>query len=364
MATYTLGEIATRLGGVVRGDAGRVISGIKPLDQAGPGDLSFVSHPRYRRAAESSRAGGLLVRPADDLPGRDLIRIADPYAALAAVMPLFFPPQRYTPGVSDKAVIGAGTTLGEAVSVGPYAVVGERCVIGARAVLLPGVIIGDDATIGADSVLHPGVVLYAGTIIGERVLVHAGAVIGSDGFGFAETGGLRAKIPQVGNVVIEDEVEIGAGTTIDRATFGSTVIGRGTKIDNLVQIAHNVEIGEGSVLVAQSGIAGSTHLGRGVIVAGQSGAAGHLTLGDGAVVGAKSAVLQDLPPRAFVIGHPAVDHRVWKRSRAVERRLPELIRRVSRIESSIADGRDAGGAAAPRPVRRAGPTRTRRKRSG
>ena len=176
----------------------------------------------------------------------------------------------------------------------------------------------------------------ASGVIGAHVIVHAGSVIGSDGFGFAAEEGRQAKIPQIGNVVIEDDVEIGACTTIDRATFGSTVIGRGTKIDNLVQIAHNVVVGEGSILVAQSGIAGSTRLGRGVVLAGQSGAAGHLDLGDRVAVGAKSAVLKNLPPGSFVIGHPAVDHRVWKRTQVAAAKLPELLRRVARLEGERA----------------------------
>ena len=206
--------------------------------------------------------------------------------------------------------------------------VGERCRIGARAQIHAGVVVGDHCTIGADAILYPNVTLYPRTVLGERVIVHSGAVLGSDGFGFARDGEAHRKIPQVGWVEVEDDVEIGANTTIDRGTFGATRIGRGTKIDNLVQVAHNVQVGEHCLLVAQSGLAGSTRLGRAVTIAGQSGAAGHLSLGDGVKVGAKSAVLEDLPPGAFVIGHPAVDHRQWKRMQAALRRLPELLRRL------------------------------------
>lgn len=336
MGTYTLGEIATRLGGIVRGDASRRVAGIRPLHEAGPEDLSFITHPRYRRAAASSRAAGLLASERERLPDQNLIIVANPYASLAEAIGLFFPPEAHVPGISPRAVVEEGVRLGEGVAIGPCAVVGRRSVLGQRTVLMPGVVIGEDVRIGDGSILHPGVVVYARSVLGARVVVHAGSVIGSDGFGYAEQQGSRTKIPQVGNVVIEDDVEIGACATIDRATFGSTIIGRGTKIDNLVQVAHNVVVGEGSILVAQSGVAGSTRLGRGVILAGQAGAAGHLTLGDGAIVGAKSAALRDVPSRAFVLGHPAIDHRAWKRNQAALARLPELLRRVSGMEEDLA----------------------------
>jgi UDP-3-O-[3-hydroxymyristoyl] glucosamine N-acyltransferase len=371
LISYTLGEIASRLGGTVRGDARRRVAGIKPLEEAGPEDLSFVAHPRYRRAASASRAAGLLSSGADDLPGRNLIVVENPYAALAAAMGLFFPPEHRPPGIDPTAVIGEGTSLGDGVSIGPLVVLGRDCAIAERVTLLPGVVLGNGVSVGADSVLHPGVVIYDRSVLGARVTVHAGSVIGSDGFGYADTGGARAKIRQVGNVVIEDDVEIGACVTIDRATFGSTLVGRGTKIDNLVQIAHNVVIGEDSILVAQSGVAGSTRLGRSVVLAGQSGAAGHLTLGERSVVGAKSAVLQDLPPGSFVLGHPAVDHRAWKRAQVALERLPDLLHRVARLERALAAGtadREAARASErpmPRSVRgRAKGARRTRRRTG
>ncbi len=315
----------------MRGDASRSVASIRPLDEAGPEDLSFITHPRYRRAAASSRAAGLLAGERERLPGQNLIIVANPYAALAAAMGLFFPSEKHEPGISPRAVVEEGVRLGDGVAIGPCAVVGRRSILGRRVVLMPGVILGEDVRIGDDSILHPGVVVYPRSVLGARVVVHAGSVLGSDGFGYAEQEGARTKIPQVGNVVIEDDVEIGACTTIDRATLGSTLIERGTKIDNLVQVAHNVVIGEGSILVAQSGVAGSTRLGRRVILAGQAGVAGHLTLGEGAIVGAKSAALRDVPPGAFVLGHPAVDHRTWKRGQAILARLPDLLRRVASI---------------------------------
>jgi len=332
--SYTLKEIAERVAGRLEGDPGRRVSGVQPLDAAGPDDLSFLANPRYREAAAASRAGALLVRSEGRVEGRDLVLVDNPYTALATVMELFFPRARPLPGVSPDAVVAAGAVLGREVSIGPLVVVGDGCHLGERVVLMPGVVLGEQVTVGAGTVLHPRVVVYPRCVIGARVVIHAGAVVGSDGFGFGEEEGGRAKIPQVGIVRIGDDVEIGAGTTIDRATFGETVIGRGSRLDNLVQVGHNVVIGDGSVIVAQAGIAGSTRLGRSVIMAGQSGAAGHLKLGDGAIVGAKSAVLADLAPGAFVIGHPAIDHREWKRAQAAWRRLPDLLRRVQRLEST------------------------------
>lgn len=334
MPSYTLKEIADRVGGRLEGDPGRRLTGVQPLDAAGPRDLSFLTHPRYREAAAISRAGALLVRTGEQVEGRDLILVASPYTALATVMELFFPRRHPAPGVSPQAVVADGAVLGRDVSVGPLAVVADGCRLGDRVVLMPGVVLGEGVNVGPDTVLHPGVVIAEGTVIGARVVIHAGAIVGSDGFGYGEAEGGRARIPQVGIVRIGDDVAIGAGTTIDRATFGETVIGAGSRLDNLVQVGHNVTIGEGSVLVAQTGIAGSTRLGRSVVMAGQSGAAGHLCIGDGAVVGAKSAVLADLDPGAFVIGHPAIDHREWKRAQAAWRRLPDLLRRVQRLESA------------------------------
>jgi UDP-3-O-[3-hydroxymyristoyl] glucosamine N-acyltransferase len=364
LGPYTLGEIASRLGGTLRGDAGRRVGGIQPLEEAGPDDLSFVAHPRYRRIAAASRAAGLLASDHDLLPGRNLIIVSNPYAALAEAIALFFPTERPKPGISPRAAIGEEVRMGEGVAIGECAVVGRRSRLGNRVVLMPGVVLGEEVTVGDDAVLHPGVVVYRRSVLGARVVIHACSVVGSDGFGYAEQKGTRAKIPQVGNVVVGDDVEIGACTTIDRATFGSTLIGKGTKIDNLVQVGHNVVVGEGSVLVAQSGIAGSTRLGRAVILAGQSGAAGHLTLGDGAVVGAKSAALQDLPAGAFVLGIPAIEHRGWKRSQAALRRLPELLHRVARLERLLAAGAEAAPVAGAARRVAARTRRRARRRSG
>ncbi|HEY3174623.1 MAG TPA: UDP-3-O-(3-hydroxymyristoyl)glucosamine N-acyltransferase [Candidatus Polarisedimenticolia bacterium] len=330
----TLGDLARSLSGRVEGDPALVVEGIAPLDTAGPRDLSFLANPRYLPRARATGAGAVMVGPDVSLPGRNLLVVADPYLALASLLELFHPPRRPEPGIHPSAHIGANCAFGRDVSVQPGAVIGEGCRLGERAVVMPGAVLGVRVAVGDATTIHPNVTIYDGCVIGSRVIIHAGSVIGSDGFGFAREGTRHRKIPQIGNVVVEDDVEIGAGVTVDRGTFGSTVIGRGTKIDNLVQIGHNVAIGEDSILVAQSGISGSTRLGRSVTFAGQSGAVGHIEIGDGAVVGAKSAVTHDLPAGAFVIGHPAIDARIWKRAAAIFARLPDLRRRLLRLEGS------------------------------
>ncbi len=327
-----LADLAASIGATIRGDADRLVDGIAPLDTAGPGDVSFLSNPRYLDEARRTRAGAVIVGPGVELPGVTLLIVPDPYLALAEVLEMFHPARRPAGGVSPNAVIGESCEMGKDVVVGPGAVVGDRCRLGARSVVMPGAVLGAGVTVGEDTTIHPNVTVYDNCVLGSRVVIHAGSVIGSDGFGFARDGRRHRKIPQIGNVVVEDDVEIGAGVTVDRATFGSTVIGKGTKIDNLVQIGHNVQIGENGLLVAQSGISGSTRLGDDVTFAGQSGAVGHLRIGDGAVVGAKSAVTRNLEPGEFVIGHPAITAAAWKRAVALFARLPELRRRLLRLE--------------------------------
>jgi UDP-3-O-[3-hydroxymyristoyl] glucosamine N-acyltransferase len=260
--------------------------------------------------------------------------VDDPYAALAAALEIFHPAQRPEPGVSPAADIDHSARIGEAVTAAPGARVGPECEVGDGSVLHPGVVLQERCRVGRDCVLHPNVVLYADTVLGDRVVIHGGSVLGSDGFGYALTPEGHRKVPQVGRVVVEDDVEIGANVTVDRATLGETLIGRGTKVDNLVQIAHNVRVGPGSILVGQVGISGSTRLGSGVVFAGQSGAAGHLEVGDGARVGAKSAVFSDVPPGETVTGIPAVGHSLWRRIATALPRLPEILRRLRRLEKA------------------------------
>ena len=332
---WLLSELALLVGGRVEGDAHRRVRRVATLEGAGPGDLSFLTNSRYRPAVETSRAGAILVGPDSGVLGRDLLVAPDPYLALAAILDRMHPAPRPAAGVSADARIGPGASLGVDVTVGPFAVVGSGARLGDRAVVGAGAVIGDDSVIGADTVVMPRVVLYPGTRLGARCLIHAGVVLGADGFGFATTAGTHKKVPQLGCVVIEDDVEIGANSTVDRGTLGETTIGRGTKIDNLVMVAHGVVIGPHGLLAGQAGIAGSTRIGTKVTMAGQSGAAGHLRIGDGVVVAAKSAVFTDVTDGAFVAGVPAVDHRAWKRSLALVKMLPELRLRLRALEERL-----------------------------
>jgi len=331
---HSAAELASRLGARLEGSPDVVLRGVAPLGAARPDELSFLASPKYLAEARATRAGAVLAAPGSDLGPRTVLVVDDPYLALAAALEIFHPAVRPRAGVSPDAAIGAGCSLGADVAVLAGAVVGEGSRLGDGVVVMPGAVVGAGVEIGARSTIHPNVTIYDRCVIGCDVIIHAGAVIGSDGFGFAREGERHHKIPQVGNVVIEDDVEIGANVTIDRATFGSTIVGRGTKIDNLVQIGHNVQVGENSILVAQVGISGSTRLGKRVVFAGQSGAVGHIEIGDGAVVGAKSAVTRDLPAGAFVVGHPAIDAGIWKRAVAVFERLPQLRRRLMRLEKA------------------------------
>ena len=331
-----LADLAVRFGGRVVGDADRRVASVATLDTAGPTDLAFLTNPRYRDAAAGTRAGAILVGPGVTVAGKDLLEVPEPYAALAGILALFHPPVPVRPGISPDARIGAAAALGPGVHVGPFAVIGDRCVLGARAVVGAGTIVGADCAIGEDSVLMPRVVLYPRTIVGARCLVHAGVVLGADGFGFATTKAGHVKIPQTGRVVVEDDVEIGANAAVDRGTLGDTRIGSGSKIDDLVMIAHGVTLGPRCLVAAQSGIAGSTRVGAGVVFAGQAGAAGHLAIGDGAIVAAKTAVFADVPARAQVAGIPAVDLRAWKRAQALVGKLPELRSRIRSLEERLA----------------------------
>ena len=332
--SYRLAELAEQVGGEVQGDPDRLVDGIRGLESAGPGDLSFLANPRYRKSAIASRAGALLVSaPASEL-GHDLLIVADPYFALAELLDLLYPPPSRSPGVHSTAVVGEGAAIDASARLGPYSVVGEDSKVAADVELHAHVVIGRDCQIGAGSELFPGVVIYDGVRIGERCRLHSGVVVGSDGFGYAQHDGAHVKLNHVGCVVVEDDVEIGANTTIDRALLDETRIGAGSKVDNLVQIGHNVELGRGCLLIAQAGISGSTRLGDGVIVAGQSGLSGHLKLGDGVQVAAKSAVFKSVEAGKKVAGIPATDASSWLRQQAMVGRLVELGRRIAVLERS------------------------------
>jgi UDP-3-O-[3-hydroxymyristoyl] glucosamine N-acyltransferase len=334
--TFTLGELAALVGGTVRGNPERRVAAVRSLPAAGPEDLSFLTHAKYRDEARASRAAALLVgRDEPDL-AHDLIVCADPSWALGELLRHLHPAAAAAPGAHPTAVVSPGAVVDPAASLGPHVVVGEGSRVEAGAVLHAGVVVGRRCRVGEGSVLHPRVVLYDDTELGARVTLHAGVVLGADGFGYAVHGGAITKVPQVGRVVVEDDVEIGANSAVDRATLEETRIGAGSKLDNLVQVGHNVRLGRGCVICGQAGIAGSARLGDGVVLAGQSGVAGHIELGNGAQVAAKSAVLQSVPAGAKVAGIPAMPLGEWRRQSALLARLAELFRRVRRLERPAA----------------------------
>lgn len=346
MASYRLRDLAERLGAELRGDPDRRISAVKPLISAEESDLAFLTHGRYRELAKASRAGALLVGRDSGELGHDLLVCAEPYVALAEVLALFHPPLPAAPGVHPTAVLGKGVEVDPSATIGAYAVVGDRSRVGARAQVGAMVVVGKDCELAEEVILHPNAVLYDGTRVGARSIIHAGVVIGADGFGYAQRGERHLKIPQVGRVRIGEDVEIGANSTIDRATLEETVVGAGSKIDNLVQVGHNVRLGRGCLLISQSGIAGSSELGDGVIVAGQSGVGGHLRIGAGVRIAAKSAVFKNIEQGQQVAGIPAVGAARWRRQQAILGRLEELLRRVRRLEEALevrSEGPGEGG---------------------
>jgi UDP-3-O-[3-hydroxymyristoyl] glucosamine N-acyltransferase len=332
----TVTEIARLLHGQVVGDGATQVSGVSGIVEAKPGEITFLAAPRYRRFLKSTAASAVIVPRDTEFPQKTLIRVAHPRLAFAKVMRLFYPLHPEVPeGIHPSAVIGQKVHMGRGVSIGACTYIQERVTIGDNAIIFPGVIIGRKSQIGSGSIIYANVTIREDTIIGKNVIVHSGTVIGSDGFGYAKEGHRHLKIPQKGIVIIEDDVEIGANVTIDRGTLGATRIGRGTKIDNLVQIAHNVVIGPHSLLMAQVGISGSTEIGSGVILTGQVGVVGHIKIGDESVVGAQSGVSKSVPPRSVLFGYPARPIQKTKRIEACLSRLPDLFKRVSVLEKGL-----------------------------
>jgi UDP-3-O-[3-hydroxymyristoyl] glucosamine N-acyltransferase len=335
-AGVSLGELAAALGATLEGDAGRVVRGVAALERAGPDDITFVVDVRHQKAAQASRAGAFLAAvEVSGLPG-PVLRCPAPRLALIDLLTLFYPPAPPIPGIAPSAIVGPGARVAPSASVGALTVVEAGAVIGARVQLYPLAYVGEGAEIGDDCVLYPHVVVRDGVRLGRRVIVHPGAVIGADGFGYVFDGARHRKIPQVGGVRVEDDVEIGANTTIDRATLGDTVVAQGTKIDNLVQIGHNVEIGEHTVVAGQAGIAGSTRIGRGVVMGGQVGINDHVSIGDGAVLAAQSGVAQDVPAGERLAGTPAQPLAQARRMWVAQTQLPDLVRQVRALERRLA----------------------------
>jgi UDP-3-O-[3-hydroxymyristoyl] glucosamine N-acyltransferase len=338
--SVTLADVAKLVGGEVVGDGSTEITGVAGIKEARSGDLTFVSNPAYAKYAAETEASAVLVGPdgrPETVPEGTSLLVADkPYEAFARVMVLFAPEgEDVTRGVHPTAVVPDSARIGEGAAIGPHVVVGEDAVIGEGAVIHAGTFVGRSASVGRDSTLYPNVTVRHGCELGDRVIVHSGTVIGSDGFGFALSECSHTKVPQIGNVVIEDDVEIGANVCIDRATLGTTRVCRGSKIDNLVQIAHNVVVGEGSVVVAQVGISGSTRIGRGVVLAGQAGLVGHIEIGDGAMVAAQAGVTKSIPAGERVSGYPARKHSVARRLYAMIEHLPKLVAGVRKLEKRV-----------------------------
>lgn len=352
MSPRTVGEIADLIGGRVIGDRDPVIKDAAPIEEAGPGHVTFAIDKGRLGMIHSTGATAVIVPESAvasieaGKTGVSVISVKDPMHAMAEVLDLFRPLILPSPGIHPQAVVHERASIGEAVHLGAASVVEDGATIGRGCVIFPGVYVGAGVEVGEGSVIYPGVVVREGCTIGARVIIHPNAVVGSDGFGYRHDGKAYRKIPQRGTVRIEDDVEIGAGVTIDRATIGQTIIGRGTKIDNLVQVAHNVRVGPGTVIVAQAGIAGSATIGANVQLGGQSGVNGHITVADGTRVAAKAGVVQDTEPGSILSGFPAIAHGTWLRAKNVFSRLPELNRKVRELEKrlkELEDGREGPG---------------------
>jgi len=336
--TRRLGDLATHVGGELLGDPAQAIRGLNGLAEAGTGELSFYGNPRYRKQFEATRASAVLVGPdVAPRPGLSLVRVQNPHLAFARISELFHPRPRHPAGVRLGAIVHPGAVVHLEATVMAGATVEEGARVGARSVLFPGVYLGENAVVGEDCILYPNVTVREGCSLGNRVILHASSVVGADGFGFAfdPTVPQHFKVPQAGTVRIEDDVEVGACTTIDRATLGETVIGQGTKIDNLVQIAHNVKVGALSLICAQAGVSGSAELGQGVVLAGQVGVVGHIRVGDLARVGAQSGIAHDVEDGQTVSGSPAVPHREWLKNVAAQGQLSELMKEIRSLRRRL-----------------------------
>jgi UDP-3-O-[3-hydroxymyristoyl] glucosamine N-acyltransferase len=333
-----LRDIATHLACRLEGDGDVEVQRVASIGQAQVGDLAFLANPRYTKLLRSTRASAVILGERDPAAPCAMLRTGDPYLAFARAVELLSPPARPAPGVDPLAAVAADADIGEGVSIGPFVTIGAGARIGCRTIIYPNVCVGDGARLGDDCVVHSNVAVRERVLVGHRVVIQNGAVIGSDGFGFVRRrDGTHHKIPQTSLVVIEDDVEIGANTAIDRPAVGETRIASGTKIDNLVQVAHGVTIGRNALLAAQVGIAGSTTIGDDVMLGGQVGIAGHVDIGRGVVAVGQSGITNSQPAGAFVSGYPAIDNKEWRKASALFRRLPELKRRLVELERRVVE---------------------------
>lgn len=334
----TLGEIAKLIDGEVVGDEGVIITGVSGIKEAIEGDITFVANPKYFPFIEKTHASAIITPQDIKTASKPIVRTENPSLAFAKIVSLAAPSEiKHPKGIHPTAILGKQVCLGKNVAIGPYTVVENDVSIGDSTIIYAHCYMGNNTKIGTDTLIYSNVSIRERVTIGNRVIIHCGTVIGSDGFGFATVEGIHHKIPQIGTVEIDDDVEIGANVTIDRARFGKTVIGRGTKIDNLVQIAHNVIIGENSIIVAQVGISGSTTVGNNVILAGQVGVVGHINIGDNAIIMAKSGVSKSVPSGTTVWGYPAKPHDIAKRVNACIQNLPRLYDTIAELKKKIAD---------------------------
>lgn len=332
----TLGEIAQFVGGEVVGDKNLIISGLSGIKEAKGGDLTFVANSKYFSLVEATNASAILVPTEFSVKNKAIVRTENPSLAFAKIASDFINDQSdQLKGIHKTAIVANDAKIGKNVYIGPYVVVQERTVIGDDTAIHAGCFVGHDTSIAKGCKIYPNATIRERISIGNNVIIHSGTVIGSDGFGFVNVEGVHEKIPQIGTVVIEDNVEIGANVTVDRARFDKTFIGRGTKIDNLVQIAHNVIIGENCIIIAQVGISGSSTVGKNAILAGQVGVVGHLTIGEGAIIAAQSGVSKSILPHEKVFGSPAKPHKVAKRIHASVQRLPQYIETLKELEKKV-----------------------------
>jgi len=333
--SFTLDELAKQVGGTVVGDGALRLTRVAPLDKAAAGDLTFLTNPRYAKAVAACSASAVLCEKEILGTAKSFLLSKNPYASLAKIIALFHPFPAQPAGVQPGAWVDPGASVDPTASIAPGACVRAGAQVGARSVLYPGAYVGERARVGDDCLLHPNTTVREDCVLGDRVILQPGAVVGSDGFGFAKEGDRYLKIPQVGNVVLEDDVELGANTCVDRAVLGTTRIGRGTKLDNLIQIGHNVVLGENVVMAALSGISGSTQVGNNVVMGGQVGLAGHLKIGDSVTLATRTGVMEDIPAKGVYWGSPSTEMTVEMKNVAAYRQLPELIKRIRALEKAL-----------------------------